>query len=346
MKNYYGKLTGVVMVFLLALSIGGCKGKDKTAEKADQKAGIHGEAGTVSGQSFDDIPEVVAKVNGTGLKKSDLQKIHSIVSSQAKMSGKQLNDDELLDVALGELINAELLKQEAVKKNISPSEESVSKELGLIKSQFPDDGAFEARLKERGLTVEEVKKNITDQLAVQELLDSEIERKIVVSKEAIEKFYNENEDRFKHEEQIKASHILIKSDEAAGEEKMAESRKKITDILARAKKGEDFAGLAKKYSEGPSAPSGGDLGFFSRGDMVKPFEDAAFALKKGEVSDVVQTRFGFHIIKLFDRKESGISPLSEVEDKIKAFLTTMEGSKLFNKYIEKLRSSAVIEKLI
>ena len=120
----------------------------------------------------------------------------------------------------------------------------------------------------------------------------------VIPDEELESFYRENFSRFSIPEQRSARHILIKTSEEDTEDILAEKRNKAEQVLELAKSGEDFTELAKQYSEGPTGPRGGDLGTFTRGRMVKPFDDAAFSLKEGEISDIVETHFGFHIIKL------------------------------------------------
>ena len=132
----------------------------------------------------------------------------------------------------------------------------------------------------------------------------------------VESFYNLNRNRFSVPEKRKARHILIKTAEEDSEEALSKKRELAAQVLELAKSGEDFAELAKQYSEGPSGPSGGDLGTFSRGRMVKPFEDAAFTLKEGGISDIVQTQFGFHIIKVEKIEPARTEPLAEVRDTI------------------------------
>ncbi|WP_419784321.1 SurA N-terminal domain-containing protein [Maridesulfovibrio sp.] len=137
-----------------------------------------------------------------------------------------------------------------------------------------------------------------------------------VSPEEIAAYYEAHKDAFLQEDQVKASHILIVVDENAPDKDVAAAEKKIKKILAKAKSGQDFAKLAKRYSEGPSKTKGGELGWFGKGAMVKPFEDAAFALKKGEVSEPVRTRFGWHLIKADDIREAGQKDLDQVKDDI------------------------------
>ena len=349
MKLFSRALPGLIFAIIaLSLVLTGCKEEAKKEEQkvesaAPQKAV---EAAPAESEAFKALPDVVAKVNGVDLLKSDLEKIYSMLSAQAKMTGEAKSDKEVIDVALGELLNMEVLKQESASRNIVPSSEDIEKEMKTIRANFPDDAAFEATLKGKGLTMEGVKKSLTAQIAVQKMLEKEVQSKISISADEIKKFYSENPDYFKSKDSIKASHILIKTEENADEKTVAEARKKIDAILAKVKGGADFAEMAKEKSEGPSGPNGGDLGYFGKGQMVKPFEEAVYKLKVGELSEVVKTQFGFHIIKLVDIKKAGTTPLSEVEESIKMFLSRQKGEEVFKKFVAKLRSSASIEKKI
>jgi peptidyl-prolyl cis-trans isomerase C len=151
---------------------------------------------------------------------------------------------------------------------------------------------------------------------------------------------------FKQSEQVKASHILIKVDAGADDAKKSESLKKIKDIQQKINGGGDFAELAKEYSEGPSNTRGGDLGYFRRGQMVKPFEDTAFSMKADEVSDIVETRFGYHIIKVYDIKPEQTLAYADVKDKLNQRMKQEKIEKEANQYINQLKKDAKIEKYI
>ena len=146
-------------------------------------------------------------------------------------------------------------------------------------------------------------------------------KQVKINAQEIKDYYESNKDTFAIPKQVKARHILFDlPQDARGKEEKKVKDKAVT-ILEKARKGEDFAALAKKYSEGPSKSKGGDLGFFSKGEMTKPFEDAAFKLKKGEISELVRTQFGFHIIKIEEIREAGFQPLEELHDQIVKILT-------------------------
>ncbi|WP_432738399.1 peptidylprolyl isomerase [Maridesulfovibrio sp. FT414] len=147
-----------------------------------------------------------------------------------------------------------------------------------------------------------------------------------VTPEETKSYYEAHKDNYKQEEQVKARHILIMVDENASDADVAKAEKEIKKILAKAKSGEDFAKLAEKYSEGPSGPKGGELGWFGRGAMVKPFEEAAFALKKGQISEPVRTRFGWHIIKVDDIREAGQKDFEQVKAEIRTAIAEEKAS--------------------
>jgi peptidyl-prolyl cis-trans isomerase D len=151
---------------------------------------------------------------------------------------------------------------------------------------------------------------------------------VKVSDEQIKEYYEEHIDTFKEKKQVKARHILFKLAENASPEEEAKVKQKAEEVLKKAKAGENFAELAKKYSEGPTAKDGGDLGYFSENQMIKPFEEAAFKMKKGEVSDLVRTSFGYHIIKVEDVKEARTKSLEEVKGQILAKITKTATSDL------------------
>jgi len=144
--------------------------------------------------------------------------------------------------------------------------------------------------------------------------------KVNVAEEEISDFYELNPERFKEPEQVRARHILIKVPPDAAESEDAKAKEEALAILKEARDGKDFAGLAKKHSQGPTASKGGDLGYFTRGQMLKPFEELAFSLKKGEIGGPVRTRFGWHIIKVEDRKEAVLRTLPEVRDQIETLI--------------------------
>jgi peptidyl-prolyl cis-trans isomerase C len=210
-----------------------------------------------------------------------------------------------------------------------------------MKSGFDTDQAFLFKIKEGGFTEASYREDIRQQRSVQRLVSEGVLASIDVSDEEIEEFYDANIDQMKMPEAIQARHILVKpgdSEEAkkAAQDKIAEAQKKLQD-------GADFAAIAIEYSEGPSAPQGGDLGFFGRGQMVPEFEDAAFALQTGELSDIVETPFGFHLIIVDERREERIVVVEEASERIYEFLTQGQLEATMGELVESLQATANIE---
>jgi len=228
-------------------------------------------------------------------------------------------------------------------KKIVVDDKAVDRKLGEIKKKFPSDKEYKDALGRMDLSEEDVKSQIRDGLTIERLIETEIVEKIVVSEEESQSFYQGHPELFKAAEQVRASHILIKIDSKADETTRAEARKKIEMVQQQVQKGQDFARLAKDFSDCPSNAQGGDLGYFSRGKMVKPFEDAAFALKIGEVSTIVETQFGYHLIKVTDRKPEGTVPFEEVKEKLTAYLTRQRVREEVKVYVDDLRKKATVE---
>jgi peptidyl-prolyl cis-trans isomerase C len=258
--------------------------------------------------------------------------------------GEQMN--AMKNVILDSLIDEELLWQEAKNKKLVADEKKVSEEINSMRSRFPSKEAFLKVLSDNGLTEESYKTFLTRHLSIKKMVDNEIAKNITASDKEANDFYTGNPDKFKVPEQVHARHILVKVDPKADQATKDAAKKKIDGILKEAKGGADFAELAKKYSDCPSKEKGGDLGTFSRGQMVKPFEDVAFALKPGTLSDVVETQFGYHIIKVEEHKAASIALEKDVTEKIKEYLKSQKINQAVMDHVKGLRDKAKIEILM
>jgi peptidyl-prolyl cis-trans isomerase C len=247
---------------------------------------------------------------------------------------------------LENLIARELLYQECQKKGIKVDQKEVDGQLTAIKGRFPSEAEFKNALSKMNLTEADLRFQFERDLAIKKLLDGQIGDKVAVSEKETRAYYDGNLETFKKPEQVRASHILIKVDPEADEAKKAEARTKIESLQTRLKKGEDFGALAKENSEGPSGPKGGDLGFFGRGQMVKPFEEAAFTMKPGQVSGMVETRFGYHLIMVTDRTPEGIHTYEEVKDRLEQYLKQQKVQAAIAEYVETLKAQAKIERFL
>ncbi len=290
-----------------------------------------------------------ASVNGVAISKNDFDRELGFFIKRANRSGQQVPEAQMgamKNEVLNSLIDRELLYQESQKKGIKVDPKEVSDQLQKIKQRYPSEDEFKKLLADMELTESDVQKQIERGMAIQELIDKEVAAKIKIGDEGVKSYYDANPQLFQQPEQVKASHILIKVDADAPQTKKDEARKKIESVREKAKKGEDFATLAKTYSEGPSGPSGGDLGYFRRGQMVKPFEEAAFSLKTNETSDIVETRFGYHLIKVVDKKPAQKVAYAEVKERLSEHLKQQKMDSETVTYIQGLRSGAKIEKFL
>ena len=209
--------------------------------------------------------DMIAVVNGTIITQGEFDRVMDYELRRAAQSGQQIPDTQMPKIEnsiLDSLIVGELLFQESKKKGIQVKPETVTEQLTIVKKRFPSEAEFKKALEENKMTESKIKADIKRDMAIQQLLDKEVDQKVQITDEEGKTFYDTNPQLFQQPERVKASHILIKVDEGATEEKKVEARKKIKEVQQKVQKGEDFAELAKTYSEGPSAPRGGDLDFF------------------------------------------------------------------------------------
>jgi len=290
-----------------------------------------------------------ALVNGVAIPMEQYTKELNIQVARVSQQGRQVTDDQLAALKkniLESLIEREVLYQQSQKAGIQITDKTVDDQLAGIKKRFPNETEFKNALSKMKLSEDEVKGQIKRGLSIKELIDQQITSKVVVTDEESKAYYDKNQQMFKQPEQIKASHILVKVDAKADDAKKTAARKKIEEVQQKLKDGGDFAVLAKEYSEGPSSTKGGDLGYFRRGQMVPPFEEAAQALKPNEVSDVVETRFGYHLIKVFDTKPEETLAYADVKDKIIQRMKQEKIEKEAVQYVDKLKKDAKLEKFL
>ncbi|WP_028612748.1 peptidylprolyl isomerase [Paenibacillus harenae] len=253
----------------------------------------------------------------------------------ATVNGVKITKDKLYDAlvtaggaaTLDNVITEELIDQEAQANNVTVTDADVDAEIEMIKKQFGDDATFNSTLAQYGMTLESLKKDTKINLTIRKILEPKTE----VTDEEIQQFYDANKEGLGTPEQVQASHILVATKEEADA------------ILAELKQGGDFAAIAKEKSTDPgSKDNGGDLGFFGRGDMVAEFEEAAFALKVNELSGVVQTENGFHVIKKTAEKAAVVPTFEEKKEEIKNQLVASEANELSEAWLAEIREKAKI----
>jgi len=287
-----------------------------------------------------------AKVNGVGIKAKTLDAAVSNFIENQKVSGIEIKEEEkvkLREGILEQLISAELLYQESKKAKLGDLKEKIKERLEEIKKGFASEDEFKNLLKDRGISEKDLKEDIKKGVYIDAFLEKDVYSSVVISDQERKAEYEKNKERLNLPEQVKASHILIRFEEAAGDEDKASARTKIDDLRKRAVSGEDFAELAKENSEDGSAPQGGDLGYFRRGMMVPPFEAAAFSLDTGKISDVVETQFGYHIIKVLDKQDARQLNYEEVEPDMSRFLIGQRRDAALKELVDSLKENAKIK---
>ena len=292
------------------------------------------------------LPEVVARVNGETISGKELEDAIRAISGRAGPIPPDERDRVYRGV-LDDMIGYRLMIQEAKARKIAVADAEIDAQVAQIRSQFPNDAQFQQALTAQNTTLEAVRNDTRDEMSAAKLVDSEIASKIAVKPEAVTDFYNKNQDKFQQGARVRASHILIGIPQNADAATKQQARAKADALLKDLKSGKDFAATAKANSQDPgSAPNGGDLGYFEQGQMVPPFEQAAFALKPGEMSEVVESQFGYHIIKVADRQDTRVVPLEEAKAQIEEFLTQQNRHAQTELFVNALRAKAKIEILI
>lgn len=291
--------------------------------------------------------EVAAKVNGVPISTLELNRSF-LAHVQVPYSAVQEDPraKQVLHQILDSLIDRELLLQQAKSKKMTVTPQQVDTQMQQLAQRFPTPEAFEQALAAQNFTMDTVKKDVEGQLLRQQLVKKEIVDKVQVSARDVQSFYDKNKDKYVEEEQIRARHILVRVPKEASAADDAKLKGKADEALKRAKKGEDFAALAKELSDDGSKQNGGDLGFFPRGRMVGPFEEAAFALQPSQISDVVRTQFGYHVIKVEERKTGRALPFAEAQEQVKEDLTREQTYERYQQYVSGLRSKAKVEVLL
>ncbi len=289
---------------------------------------------------------IAAKVNGVVITREDLDRQLTQYKQYFAKMGIPVREAQMKELekdVLNGLIGRELLYQESQRTGTKVDAKTISEQLDKIKKQFPSEKEYEKELAKNDLTEADLTAQLQKELTIKQYIDQKLSGKTDVSEQEAKAFYDENLDKFKSPAQVRASHILIKVDPEADEAKKAETKKKMEDIQARLKNGEDFAALAKEYSECPSAAKGGDLDYFSHGKMDPTFEEAAFGLEPGQVSDIVKTSFGYHLIKTVDKKPETTATFDEAKDKIIKNLSQQKFQKQVLELTKELRNKSEVE---
>ncbi|HVO33806.1 MAG TPA: peptidylprolyl isomerase [Elusimicrobiota bacterium] len=322
------------------------------------------------------MDRTLATVNGQAILLSEFEKNSTPILEQFRKATPPADQtpDRVSDIkkrVLDQMIDDRLLLQEAKKNNLRVSQLETDEGVKKVRSRFATEAEFNDELKKEGMTYEEFRTHIQDQLATIKLIDQEVKAKTPQpTDDDIKKLYDTLQDiiqdkplpsghtsseidelkslahavQHRFSERIRARHILVRVAPDASEADKKAAMDKIKDVQAQLKKGADFGDLAKKYSDDPgSKDRGGDLGYFSHGDMVPAFEKVAFGLDVGQTSDIVTTDYGYHIIRVEEKKAASPMSFDEIKDDLKDYLFQQRGAKRFEDYVKNLRSKAEIK---
>ena len=290
----------------------------------------------------------LASVNGYKITQQDVGKYTATLKTTNPELFKEENKSQLeqLEYQIVDIIIInKIIEKYASENNISVSDSEVEDELKKIKDSFQNEEEFQKYLKDSNMALDFLKSLIKDQLLSSKVFN-EITKDVKVSDDEVKKYYEENIDTlFTEPEQIKISYILVKyGDNDPAKKTKEEALEKIKMIQEKLSEGESFENLAGKYSEDENTNTkGGDLGYFSKGELIQEFESVAFSLNLGEVSSVIETDYGFHLIKLTDYKDARVKTFGEVKDSINEYLTNELKNKKWAEFILDLKNKAEIK---
>jgi peptidyl-prolyl cis-trans isomerase C len=292
------------------------------------------------------LPAVLARVNGEAVTKVDFDRLIKNMEVRANQPVPAERRDEVYRKALEQLVTYTVLSQETRARKVAVTDAEVDGSIQQMRSQFPSEDAFKKALEARGMTLEKLKDDTRVDISINKMIETEVASQTAPSDAQVREFYDKNPDKFKQDEAVRASHILFRVDETADAATKKKAMDEAQSVLKQARSGADFAELAKKHSADGSAQQGGDLNFFTRGQMVPAFDQAAFTLKPGEISDIVTTQFGYHIIKVTEHRPASTVPFEQVSARIKDFLTEQQKQQKADAFIQSLKQKAKIEVLV
>ena len=346
MKNLFEIKLGTVALALL-IGLTGCgRDTDTVADFDDVDLSQAEDLFDVTPQVTDD--PILVRVEGAEIRQSELmQEVNMIMQrfQGQEMPPEQMAQmrDEVMEGAMENLIMRRLLINRVEAEGIEVDDAEIDEVIEAFRQQIPPGMNLEDQLAEAGMDMVSLRENLRQEMAVNKMLEAKVDHILEPSEEEIAAFHEEHrDDYFAMPESVQASHILINTTEL-DEEGRAAARQRIEELRQQLAEGADFAELAQAVSDCPSGAQGGDLGRFGRGQMVPEFEEAAFTQEIGEVGDVIETQFGFHLIKVSERHDAGVTDLAESREQIAAHLSQQSRQDAMRDYIDQIREEADIE---
>ena len=292
------------------------------------------------------LPDVVAKVNDHDIKKDLIIRELKKAVAQYKKRGMALTADQEKSAAktlIEDEIGRALLVLKSKELGVKVSEKMLLARLKEVKAKFKSDAVFEHRLADRNMTVDQYKQELEIDMYMDQIIKKKLEPKIKIEEKDSRDYYNNNKSKFESPEKVRASIMLLKFNPSKGKAGEKAILKKLESILDQVKNGSDFGAMAQQHSQDSLASKGGDLGFFTRKQMLPAFSNRAFKMKVGEISEIFRTGHGFHVLKVTGKKPSGFSPFEAEKAKIEKFLTNRKVSQATRDYIETLKKQAKIK---
>jgi len=333
---------------ILAGSAAWSADKDETKDSAAPAAATATTTATAS-KLFDD--DVLAKGKGVEVHRSQMDE--SLLQFQANLNarGQKVPEEKRAMIEaqiLDRLVITQLLLNRATESDRTRARELADKFMKDTREQAGSAEAFDRQLMAMGFTQKQFEQQITERAISEAVVEREIKDKVKITDEMTKQYYADHPDKFQKPEMVRAAHILLATVDPVTEAQMSDEQKKqkreqIDALLVRARKGEDFAALAKEFSDDPGSKDKGGEYTFPRGRMVPPFETAAFSLKTNEISDVVITQFGYHIIKLYEKIPEQKVALDTVEKDLKDGLAREEVQRQLPDFVERLKKDADIK---
>lgn len=329
---------GIFRLFTGLLAVAGCvveigSGNARAAEPSEATA-----------------RKVIARVNDQPIYEDQIQPEVEKNLKALTRHGASKDDPSLVKRlqarTLDRVIGDVLINQESKKRTVEKLDEKVEQRVKDLEKKFGAGEGMERYLKIRRITMDELKESLKRRVPVDDYLKEQGVVDPEIPEDRIRAMYDEDPDSFSSRATVKVSHILIAVDPHSGAEAKEQARQKAVQIRKEILEGKDFAEMAKKHSTCWSAPNGGDLGTRKRGDMPAEFDNVAFALEKEAVSEVVETRFGFHIIKAFENTPPRVVPYEQMRDFLKKYLQEEESKKKLAEHIAELKKKSKIEILL
>ena len=260
--------------------------------------------------------------------------------------GAKLNRNDVINRAVQQLVKSRLLGQEARRRNLKPDNGRVDLAMAQIEEQAGGRAGLDTALGGLGATYDQLRESVSETDLVKVLMTTQIEPQVSVTAEDVAAFYDANPEMFARPDMVRARHILVRLTQTSTTADKKEARARATAAHQRVVAGEDFATVASEVSEGTEASNGGDMGFFARDAMMPALTDVAFALEVGQISDIIETQFGFHILKVEEKRAASKMPYEEAKDPVKKLLKENGISEKVSELLAQLREAAAIVQIV